>query len=125
MQNHVLRVETGVQKTFEAAAFRMSLPATGDNGLQELSIGIDNIDRRISDFLNIASTYPDPTAVIFRPYLSTDPDTVQMDPPLALYLTDISVTAVEVIGKATFADINNKAFPTERYSRARFPSLGN
>jgi len=123
--NHDFRLESGVVKTFEAAGFRMALPQSGDNGLQELTIGIDNVDRRVSDFLNTAATYGEMVTVIFRPYLSTDPNTVQMNPPLELYLTDIAVTALEVTGKATFANINNKPFPTERYTRSRFPSLGN
>jgi hypothetical protein len=123
--SHVLTLETGVAKTFEACAFRMNLPSSGDNGLQELNLAIDNIDRRVSDFVYIASTYDEPVTITFRPYLSNEPTVPQMDPPLELFLTDIVVTQAEVSGKATFADILNKQFPTERYTRARFPSLGN
>lgn len=125
-QNHDLTLEgAGGVKTFEACPFRFSLPASGDNGVQELSLAVDNVDRRISDFLNTAKESLDPVTVTYRPYLASDPTTPQLNPPLVLYLTDVVITAVEVSGKATFADILNKKFPTEIYTRARFPSLAN
>lgn len=118
---------TGGVKTFEACTFRFSLPASGDNGIQELTIAIDNVDRRISDFINAVKESPEPVSVIYRPYLSTDPTTPQMNPPLVLNLRDIQITAVQITGRASFADIINKPFPhpSEIYTRERFPSLGN
>lgn len=117
----------GGVKTFEACAFRFSLPASGENGIQELNIAIDNVDRRISDFINTVKESTEPVTVTYRPYLSTDPTTPQMNPPLVLNLRDIVVTAVQVTGRASFADIINKPFPhpSEIYTRERFPSLGN
>lgn len=122
---HNFTLEDAQVKFFEPAGFRLSLPASGDNGLQELNLAIDNVDRRVSDFVETAAMYDESVSVVFRPYLSNDPTTPQMNPPLRLFLTDISVNAIEVTGKATFADLLNKQFPTERYTRARFPSLAN
>lgn len=120
-----MKIEGGVSKLFRACAFRISLPASGDNGVQQLSLAIDNVDRAISDFMDVVKDSLTPVTVTYRPYLSTDLNTPQMSPPLVLYLTDIVVTEVEVAGRATFADIINKKFPTDLYTRARFPSLAN
>lgn len=120
-----LTLEDDTEHIFEGVGFRMTLPSSGDNGSQSLTLAIDNVDRRVSDFLNTAKNYPDPVTVKYRPYLSSDLTTPQMNPPLVLFLTDVMVNVFEVSGKASFADILNKKFPTELYTRARFPSIGN
>ena len=112
-------------ETFEPVGFRFALPPIGDQGLQELTISIDNTDRRITDFVNTIKGQPGTTEVRYRPYLSNDLTTPQMDPPLLLFLKEISITAVQIQGRATFADIINKRYPSEWYTRERFPSLGN
>lgn len=122
---HNLTLEDTSVKAFEPCPFRLSLPASGDNGLQELLLSIENVDRRIGDFLEAAKESIEPITVKYRPYLSTDPTTPQLNPPLVLSLTDVTVNQVEASGRATFADIINKKFPTALYTRARFPSLAN
>lgn len=119
-----LRLETDEVVTFEGAAFRLSLPQTGENGLQELSLGVDNVDRRVSDFFENAKNFQTPVKCTYRPYLDSDHDTPQMDPPLVLYLSDAQVTVFEVTAKATFADVLNKKYPSLMYTRSAFPSLG-
>lgn len=118
-------LETAEEELFTACAFRFSLPTTGEDGLQELSIAIDNVNRVVSDYLDQVKDSNDPVAITYRPYLSTDLTTPQMDPPLVLYLRDVNVNVFEVTGKATFADILNKRFLTDLYTRQRFPSLAN
>jgi len=125
-ENLTLALEEGGEEVeFEACGFRMSLPAVSEDGLQELRIAIDNIDRRVSDFLSAALYSEQPVEIKYRPYLSTDYTKPQLDPPLLLTLSDVSVTVNEVSGRATFADIINKPFPNQPYTRSRFPSLGN
>lgn len=109
---------------FEPVGFRFRLPGAGDNGLQELSISIDNVDRRLSDFIDLVKDYNTPVTLTYRPYLSSDTSGPQMVPPLKLYLRDVVITPFEVNGRATFADVINKKFPSELYTRSRFPSLG-
>lgn len=121
--DHDLTIAPGVVKTFTACGFQFSLPAAGENGLQELSLAVDNIDRRPSDFVNAVRESLEPVQVIYRPYLSNDPTTPQLNPPLKLFLTDVAITAVSVTGKATFADILNRTFLGELYTRRRFPAL--
>jgi hypothetical protein len=120
-----LTLETGQTVTFEPVGFRFALPAAGENGRQDMRLSIDNVDRRISDFVNAAKNYLEPVKVVYRPYLSSDLSAPQMDPPLTLSLQDVTVTILSVAGRATFADILNRKFPQEYYTRKRFPSLGN
>lgn len=120
----VATLETAEEVTFEAIPFRFVLPAAGENGRQELTLTIDNVDRRISDFIIAVKESSDPVTVTYRPYLSNDLSGPQMDPPLTLSLQSISVNVYEVSGRATFADVLNRPFPSDFYTRSRFPSLG-
>lgn len=116
--------EDGVLHSFEPVGFDFSLPPSSDEGYQHLNIAIDNVGRRVINFIEAARASAEPVKVIFRPYMSDDLTTPQMNPPLVLYLKDVSVTAAQVVGRATFADIVNKKFPSLLYIRERFPSLG-
>lgn len=118
-----LALEDSSVVTFEGAGFQIALPAKADTGLSQLSIKIDNIDQRVSDFINSAKNFTTPVEVTYRVYLSSDPTTVQNDPPLILYLSDVKITLFDVTGTANFADLVNKKFPSEIYKRSRFPSL--
>lgn len=121
--DHELGIAPGVVKLFTATGFRLTLPNAGENGLQELALAIDNVDRRPSDFVQAVKGSNDPVTVIYRPYLHSEPLTPQMNPPLTLFLTDIDITAVEITARATFADVLNRKFLSELYTRRRFPAL--
>jgi hypothetical protein len=123
--DHLFMLETSVRVTFTACAFQFTMPQSGDNGIQELGIQIDNVDQRVGDFVDAVKGSVIPVVVTYRPYISNDPDTVQQNPPLVLNLTDVEGDDFGFTGKASFADIVNKKFPTELYTRDRFPSLGN
>jgi hypothetical protein len=115
----------GSDELFEPCGFRMSLPQAGESGLQELSIAIDNVDLRITDFINAVKESATAVTVKYRLYLISDPSTAQNDPPLELSLTDVNLNDIEVTGKATFADVLNKGFLSLLYTRDRFPGIGN
>lgn len=115
----------GETVTFEPVPFRFTQPTSGDSGLQELSLSIDNVDRRIFDFIeSIDGDSNEAVEVTYRPYISDIPERPQVDPPLLLFLTDIVINAFEVSGRATFSNIINLKYPTDYYDRARFPGLG-
>ncbi len=116
--------ENGLDHDFEPAAFQVTIPPANEEGVRSLNIAIDNIDRRVSDFIDLAKSEVQPVTVIYRPYVSTDLSTPQMDPPLVLTLKDINITPLQVTGKATFMDLVNRKFPSEIYTRLRFPALG-
>lgn len=124
-QDQVLMLEDGTTAVFTACAFRMALPEVRDNGIQELDIAIDNVDQSIGDFIDAVEDSNIAVSVVYRPYLYSNPNTPQMNPPLRLTLTDITQTNVEITGKATFGDVLNRTFPTQLYTRERFPSLAN
>lgn len=116
-------LETEEVFRFEPAAFRFSLPPTGDNGLQELALQLDNTDQRISDYLELIADNPEPIIVKYRAYLSSDLTTPQMSAPLTLFLSDLLITATDVTGRASFADIINRRFLIRTYNVGDFPGL--
>lgn len=118
-----LRLETGVLKKFRATAFSFTLPATDDGGLQELTVTFDNSENRVSDFCEAAMDFPSPVEILYRPYLSNDPNTPLMDPPLRLFLLNVTVSEAQVSGRAVPVDFLNLKFPTELYNSVRFPPL--
>lgn len=116
--------ENGVSHTYTPVGFQITLPPSNEDGTQALNITIDNINRSVTDFIQTALSQEVPVTVIYRPYMNDDPSAPQFDPPLVLYLKDIQVSIFQVSAKATFMDIINKKFPSELYTRARFPTLG-
>lgn len=116
--------ENGNLRTFEPVGFQFSLPPSNEEGFQSLNIAIDNVGRRVNQFITAAMSEREPVKVIYRPYLSDDLSAPQMDPPLVLFLKDVRISATQVVGRATFMDIVNKKFPSQLYTRERFPSLG-
>lgn len=121
----VATLETAATVTFLPVWFNFNLPTASESGRQDLSITIDNVDRTISDFINLAKDFATPVQIVYRPYLSNDLTQPQLDPPLTLILQDVRINMMQVSGRATFADVINKKWPTEYYTRARFPSIGN
>ena len=115
--------ENGIEREFEPASFVFSLPPQTEEGFQSLNLAIDNVNQRVVDFVKTAQQHRVPIQVIYRPYVSTDLSQPQMNPPLVLFLKDVSVALFQVTGRCTFMDIVNKRFPSELYTRARFPSL--
>jgi predicted ATPase len=115
--------ENGNIRDFEPCGFQFTLPPSTADGFQSLNIAIDNVGRRVSDFVATAKSDVVPVEVIYRPYVSTDLSFPQMNPPLVMYLKDIEITDQQVTGKATFMDVVNKKFPSELYTRERFPIL--
>jgi predicted ATPase len=123
-RNWVARDESGVERTFIPVNFDFSLPAATEEGFQSLTLTVDNINRIASDFAETAKDTEVPVLVTYRPYLSDDSSQPQMIPPLVMFFDDVQITEMEVSGRATFMDIVNKKFPSEIYTRERFPSLG-
>lgn len=124
----VANIENGSTVTFKAGSFLLELPSKTGEGLQDLNIKIANIDDedgvKLSDFFNNAAKFfDDKVQCIYRPYVpgSMMP---QMSPPLTLTITDVVADNYEVNGRASFADLLNKKFPLENYTRSTFPSLG-
>jgi hypothetical protein len=117
-------LEDGNEQFFLPIGFQFSLPPSTEEGVQSLTISVDNIDRTASDFVDTARNSRVPVTVLYRPYMSDDLSAPQMIPPLTLFLKDVQITGHQVVGRATFMDIVNRKFPSELYVRSRFPTLG-
>ena len=117
------RLETGETPTFQPVGFRLTLPAESTEGVRVLTVSFDNVGRELLEFIRTAKESPVPVEMVYRPYLSDDLFTPQLNPPLRMYLRDIQITPTTLTGRATFMDLMNLRFPNELYTRDRFPFL--
>ncbi|MEQ4619072.1 MAG: DUF1833 family protein [Corticimicrobacter sp.] len=108
---------------FVAGAFRFKLPGFEEGQVPAMQITIDGVTREVVGHIESAINEPEPIYVTYRPYLSTDLSKPQMDPPITMELTKVTVTGTSVSGTASLSDVHNWAFPYEKYMAARFPGL--
>lgn len=110
--------------TFEPVGFTLSDPIMGEDGAQEMTLTVDNVDKRISEYLDNVDGSQIPTFLKKRYFLASDtsqPSTVE---PYELTVTEVTSTLTQVTLTATFVDVLNKAYPNNKYTRKQFPSLG-
>lgn len=122
-QHRVITLETAEVVTAVATPFEFRLPPTNDNGVQELHINLDDVNKRVSRFVRTCVRFSSPITVIYRPYLSTDLTVPRMTPPLRLTLKNASIKSGMFSARATPADFLNARFPTVRYTVENFPGL--
>ncbi|QRF90299.1 hypothetical protein CLH39_08690 [Alcaligenes faecalis] len=108
---------------FIAGAFRFKLPGFEEGKVPQLQITIDGVSREVVGHIEAAIAEREPIEVTYRPYLSTDLTKPQMEPPLNMILSKVSVTGASVSGTASLSDVHNFAFPFEKYMASRFPGL--
>ena len=108
---------------FIALAFDLELPPVDTAPVPEITVTLDNVSREIVRHLDAAATSIEIVEVTYRPYLSTDLEGPQMDPPITLTLTEVEVDVFRATGRARMLDIGNKAFPADLYTARRFPGL--
>lgn len=112
---------TPIIKTFETRGFKLRQVGSGENGLQSLGITIDDIDRRVSQFVARAKHYQSPVELVFRVYLSDDLSKPQNNPPTTLFLTSSSKSAEGFSGTCSTIDVVNYPFPNQYYRLEQFP----
>ena len=115
--------DAGRMVPFIALAFDLELPPVDTAPVPEIAVTLDNVSREIVRHLDAAATSLERIEVTYRPYLSTDLEGPQMDPPITLTLTEVEVDVFRATGRARMLDIGNKAFPAETYTAKRFPGL--
>lgn len=123
-EGHDLRLENGVWKHFQSAAFRFIPPAAGDDGTQDLNLAFDNVGLVVTEYVKQALVSRKAVTLKYRPYLASDKATPQMNPALTLQITDVQITVSEVTCRASYAELLNRKFLSERFTRRRFPTLG-
>lgn len=116
-------INAGEIVTFIAMGFDLELPPVDTAPVPEISITIDNVSREMVKHLNNAAESQDKIEVTYRPYLSTDLEGPQMDPPITLVLTEVEADIFRITGRARMLDVGNKAFPSVTYNSQNYPSL--
>jgi hypothetical protein len=108
---------------FVAMAFDLELPPVNNTPTPEISVTIDNVSTEMITYLDRAIETQDMIELTYRPYLSDDLTTPQMDPPITLVITDIHVDCYKITATARMMDIGNKSFPSENYTVKNYPGL--
>lgn len=126
----MLRIEVGssgpnpgeiVQWT--ACNFSVTLPKSSRDDAPELTIRLPNVKREMVAYIELANSTLDPIVVVYRPYLESNPDEPQMNPPVEMKLSNVKVDVFNVSGRATFDDFRNRPFPFNKYTRTVFQRL--
>lgn len=116
-------VNPGQQVTFVRFAFNFTKPEISPNGVPQLTIEIDNVDRSIVANIEAAMTTSDMVQATYREYISTDLTAPQNDPPIHMTIMSISADVFKVSAVAGFPDLINRRFPTTEYDSETFPGL--
>jgi len=77
----------GAMVQFIALGFELELPPVNTAPVPEISVTIDNVSRELIRHLDAAVESSEKIEITYRPYLSTDLEGPQMDPPITLTLT--------------------------------------
>lgn len=134
---------------FAPYSFDFTKPEVGPNGIPQMEIVIDNVSREISSALEGAVASMELVEITYREFFSEwvydaaeymDDDyyqedyyvsgidslsngELQNDPPLTMYITDVTSTIFNVRGVCRFPDLANKKFPTVAYEAETFRGL--
>ncbi len=125
----VARLEAGAPRDarllvpFVALGFELELPPVDTIPVPEIVVTLDNVGREIAKHLDAAAISQERIEVTYRPYLSTDIEGPQTDPPMTMTLSEVEVDVFRVTGRARVLDIGNKAFPSEIYTIRKYPGL--
>jgi len=111
--------------TFRACAFELALPASGQDGSQDLQFSIANVTREIGQVIRQCLSIAAPVQLTQRIYRSDDLTQPQNGTGLVLFLYDVIVNSKQVSGRASFTEIINRKWPVgdSYYSKSRFPAL--
>jgi len=115
--------DAGQLVAFVALGFELELPPVDTVPVPEIVVTLDNVGREITKHLDAAAVSQERIEVTYRPYLSTDIEGPQMDPPLTMTLSEVEVDVFRITGRARVLDIGNKAFPSDIYTLRKYPGL--
>ena len=116
-------LDAGKTVEFAAMAFDLELPPVETIPVPEITVTLDNVSTEIVQYLDQAIETQDMIEMTYRPYLSNDLSCPQMDPPITLTITNISVDVLKITATARMMDIGNKSFPSENYTVKKYPGL--
>lgn len=128
-KNYTCRLEDtaplnpGVEVEFQALAFDLELPPVEAIPVPEITLSIDNVSTEIIKYLDRAVETQDMIEMTYRPYLTNDLSSPQMDPPITLVITEVTADISKISATARMMDIGNKSFPAENYTVKKYPGL--
>lgn len=108
---------------FVAMAFDLVKPEVSAQGVPQLTLRIDNVDRSIVASVEAAVETTQPITVCYREYLSSDLTAPQNNPPLTMTILTVRADLLTVTATAGFPDLMNRKFPTLEYETETFPEL--
>lgn len=127
--NHICQLEesaplnAGQEVEFIAMAFDLELPPVEAIPVPEITLTLDNVSTELIEYLDKAIETQDMIEMTYRPYLSNDLSCPQMNPPITLVITEITVDVSKISATARMMDIGNKSFPAENYTVKKYPGL--
>lgn len=127
--NHICQLEesaplnAGQEVEFVAMAFDLELPPVEAIPVPEITLTLDNVSTELIEYLDKAIETQDMIEMTYRPYLSNDLSCPQMNPPITLVITEITVDISKISATARMMDIGNKSFPAENYTVKKYLGL--
>lgn len=115
--------DPSTEVTFIRFAFDFTRPEISANGVPQMSIEIDNVDRSIVANIEAALITTDLVQATYREYISTDLSAPQNDPPIHMTIMSITADVFRVKAVAGFPDLVNRRFPSTEYDSETFPGL--
>lgn len=116
-------VNPGASVTFVGMAFEFTKPEVSPDGVPQITIEIDNVDRAIVANIEAAMGTTEMIKCTYREYLSTALTAPQNNPPLSMTIMSITATVFKVTATAGFPNLMNYRFPTTEYDPEVFPGL--
>ena len=127
--NHICQLEesaplnAGQEVEFVAMAFDLELPPVEAIPVPEITLTLDTVSTELIEYLDKAIETQDMIEMTYRPYLSNDLSCPQMNPPITLVITEITVDVSKISATARMMDIGNKSFPAENYTVKKYLGL--
>ncbi|GGF06909.1 DUF1833 family protein [Pseudoalteromonas gelatinilytica] len=115
-------IEGGEMVAFEACALGVSLPERSVKGRQDLQFQLDNITGQSLEVVETAFEAGEKVKVIYRVYTASYLDEPG-ERPLEMTAVSVKANALRVNVVASFNDLVNAAWPTDRYTPDFAPGL--
>lgn len=107
---------------FESIPFEFEFPDFAEGEAPQAQVRIGNIRKEVAKYLDGTELSNAPMEVIYRVYLSTDPNKVSLG-PFKFIIREIVEEGDAVSGRASFANPQNLKFPRRVYTEDDFPAL--
>lgn len=115
-------IEGGEMVEFESSALGVSLPERSVKGRQDLQFQLDNITGQSLEVVETAFEAGEKVKVIYRVYTASYLDEPG-ERPLEMTAVSVKANALRVNVVASFNDLVNAAWPTDRYTPDFAPGL--